>query len=346
MPTRPAIKSKRISRKRRKAFVKYSIITILLFASIVFLGGVSFYKNLTKPFASAESITSNDFNGSEVVTFSMIFVKDLQARPLEVESIYFVFLDKLKSKIVSYEIPVNLKTEIPGKFGVEEFGKILSLGMISSDNVSSGANLLNRSLSRKFAFRADKYLVADQTLKTPLVDQFIHGDGKGMLNYDNLLRFASELETNVTLSEFYNILSFVRALPKDKFISIANPESLLSKEKSLDLITREMTFDSSVSLEKSSVAVLNGSGISGVASFGERVISNVGGYVITSENASQYYEESVLITDSYDFEVVKEIISFFGVERVILKGKGGVSENIVDRVDVTLIIGLDVAESL
>lgn len=354
MPRRPAKKSKRISRKRKKGFswrafvksskqkqkiLRFSIVTLLLIISTVFLGGLSFYKSLTKPFASADSTTSNDINNSEVVTFSMVFVEEVQGRPLEVDSIYFIFLDKLKKKVVSYEIPVDYKTEVPGKFGEEEFGKILPLGMISNDEVTDGAMLLNRALSRKFGFRADRYLLVDRSLKEPLSGQFTKGEGASMINYDNLTQLAAESETNISLSEFYNILSFARALSPDRFINITNMEAS-------DLVTREITFDSSVSLEKASVAVLNGSGISGVAAFGERVVSNVGGHVITSENASQFYEESILVTDSYDFEVVKEIIKFFDIDRIILKDKGGVGENIVDRVDVTLIIGLDVAESL
>ena len=354
MPRRPAKKSKRISRKRKKGFswrlfvksskqrqriIRFSIVALLLFVSLTFLGGISFYKSLTKSFVSAESTTSNDINNSDVVTFSIVFVEDVQSRPLKVDSIYFIFLDKLKKKVVSYEIPVDSKTEVPGKFGEEEFGKILSLGMLSNNEVSEGAQLLNKALSRKFGFRADRYLLANQLLKGPLIAQFIQGEGSSMISYDNLTQLAVESETNISLSEFYNILSFTRALSPDRFINITNIESS-------DLVTREITFDSTVSLEKASVAVLNGSGISGVAAFGERVVSNVGGHVITSENASQLYEESILVTDSYDSEVVKEIINFFGIDRVILKGKGGVGESIVDRVDVTLIIGLDVAASL
>ncbi len=356
MPKRPAKASKRISNKRKrgfswktlvkarktqKKFKKGVALALLVTFSLVFLAGIWGYKAITKPFASAESSTSFDINNSDIVSVAIISVEDIDAVPAKTSSIHFVIFDKAGGKVVSYEIDLATTTDVPGKFGVEPYSNILSLGMLDSDELSSGSALLVATLEKDFAFNTDRYMVVDDAVTTAILDTFVQGEGNSLLSLDILQKLALSIDTNVTLSEFFNLFTFVRSLRKDRFIA-----NLFENEENLDISLRDLTFDSNVAIEKASVGILNGTDMPGVANFASRVVRNAGGHVIAAENASKIYDESLLLVESTDLAVVKEIQKFFDVKNVVLKSRGGVNEGISDRVDVTLVIGVDIAGRL
>lgn len=356
MPKRPAKASKRISNKRKlgfswktlvkarktqKKFRKGAALALLLLFSVLFLGGIWGYKAITKPFASAESTTSFDINNSEIVSLAIISVEDINQVPAKTSSIHLLMLDKSSGKVVSYEVNLNTTTDVPGKFGVEPYSNILSLGMLDSDKLSDGSALLISALEKDFAYNVDRYLVVEDSVAKPVLDTFVFGEGNTLLNFETLQKLSLSVDTNVTLSEFFNLFTFVRSLRKDRFIA-----NLFDGGENSDISIRDITFDSAVSAEKASVGILNGTDTPGIASFASRVIQNTGGHVIAAENASKTYDESFLLVESTDLQVVKEIQKFFDVKNVVLKSRGAVNEGISDRVDVTLVIGFDIAGRL
>lgn len=361
MPRRPAKKSKRIARKRKKGFswktlvksqktqrkIKQSAtVALLLFLSLSFLGGIWVYKALTKPFASADSSTSFDINNADIVSLAIVSVEDIDQTLARTSTIHFLIMDKSMKKVLSYEVGLDVETDIPGKFGVEPYANILPLGMMDDEDLGSGAKLLGESLEKDFAFNVDRYMVVDDKVIGPVLDTFVYGQGNSLLNTDTLQDLVLSVKTNITISEFYNMFTFVRSLREDRFIVNKGYTNYFEDLESLDESIRDITFDSDVANEKASVGVLNGSEMPGVANFAARVVKNVGGHVISTENASKTYEKSILLVSSTELAVVKEIQKFFDIENVVLKGRGGVNESVSDRVDVTLIIGFDIAESL
>lgn len=361
MPRRPAKKSKRIASKRKKGFswktlvksqktrkkIKQSVtVALLLFLSVSFLGGIWLYKALTKPFASADSTTSFDINNSDIVSIAIVSVEDIDQSLVKTSSVHFLIMDKSMKKVLSYEIGLEIETDIPGIFGVEPYANVMPLGMMGDENLNSGADLLVSTLEKDFAFNVDRYMVVDDDVIGPILDTFVYGQGNSLLNTEILGSLATSINTNITISEFYNLFTFVRSLREDRFIVNKGYNNYFEDLESLDESIRDITFDSLVSNEKASVGVLNGSEVSGVANFASRVVKNVGGHVISADNASRLYEKSILVVESTDLAVVKEIQKFFNIENVVLKGRGGVNESISDRVDVTLIVGFDIAERL
>jgi hypothetical protein len=361
MPRRPAKTSKRISRKRQKGFSwktlvkssrlqkkikKSATVALLLILSVSFLGGIWLYKALTKPFASAKSSTSFDINNSDIVSISIASVEDIKQIPVKTKSIHFLIFDKSKKKVVSYEVALDYETDVPGRFGVEPYANVLPLGMMADNDLASGANLLVSALEKDFGFSVDRHIVVDDEVIAPVLSTFVYGTGNGLLDFETLQELALSVNTNVTLSEFYSLFTFVRSLREDRFIVHNSQEKYFEDTDALDEGIRDITFDSPVAVEKASVGVLNGTNMPGVASFASRVIRNVGGHVISADNASKSYEKSVLVVESNDLFVVKEIQKYFDIETVVLKGRGGVNEGISDRVDVTLVLGFDIAERL
>lgn len=361
MPRRSAKTSKKLTKKRKKGFswktlvkssrfqkrIKHSAtIALLLLLSVGFLGGIWLYKVVTKPFAAAESVASFDINNSDIVTFSITSVEDIEQIPVKVESIHLLFLDKSKKKVTTYEVDLNNRTDVPGKFGREPYANILPLGMMGDSKLTSGAGLLVSTLEKDFGFNVDRYVVVDNDVVAPLLSTFVYGTGNSLLNLDNLQKLARSVNTDITLSEFYSFFTFVRSLREDRFIVHRPYENYFDDLDALDESTRDLTFDGAVAVEKASVGVLNGTNVPGAATFAARVVRNMGGHVISAENASKSYKESILVVESNDLVVAKQIQKFFNIQNVVLKGRGGVNEAISDRVDVTLVLGFDIVEGL
>lgn len=359
MPKRPAKTSKRINKKRKMGFswrrlVKsnkakktlknYATYTAIIIFSVFFLGGISIYRSITKSFANAESFSSYDMQNKEIVTLVVVSVEDVKQNPLKTKSIHYLIFDKNKQKVLTYEIDTSVKTDVVGKFGQEPYSNVLSIGMMNDDLVASGANLLINTIKRDFAFNVDKYLIVNEEISKPIINTFVYGEGSDLLNF-SLLQEMFSSNTNLMFSEFYHLFTFSRSLRTDRFVTNSNFDITHNKE-TVDEVLRDITFDSKISKEKTSVGILNGTNIPGIASFASRVISNSGGYVISAENAFKEHNTSMLVVSSRDFSVISEIQNFFGIDKVVLVDDAGINEAITDRVDVTLVLGFDISDRL
>jgi len=361
MPHKPVRKSKRIQNKRKKGFswriltkgtksrksMKRAAVTALLFlVSIGFIGGIQVYRALTKPSAAASSSTAFDIKNTQIATLAVMSVNDINADPVETESISLIFFDTEKKKVVSFEIPLGLTLDVPGRFGSEPYRNILPLGSLDSGEVGEGADLVRESLEKLFGFPVDRYLLVEEDYSGPVLETFKLGRSRSLLNLDSLRGFLTASVTDASISEIYSLYTLVNSLPSDRFIVHENSEDFYADSSYVDSVIRDLTFDSRVAHERASVAVLNGAGVSGAAGFGQRVIENIGGYVVSAGNATDLYQETTLIVDSVDSEVAKEIVRFFPIKNIIEKRAFGNIEDIADRVDATLVIGIDMAESL
>lgn len=319
------------------------MLSILVLVSGLFLGGLGVYRNITKQFASADSSTSFDLDNAEIVALSLITVDSFEEDPLETKSVTYILFDKSKNKVVSFDVPLDLEIDVPGRFGTEQMSKVLQIGMLDSGDVTDGVAYVNETLKRVFAYNVDRYILVEESHSTPVSDAFVFGKSGGLLNYDTLSDLIFSVETDSSLSELYGLYSFVNSLPSDRFIHHENSSEFFMDSGYTDAILRDMTFDSVVAEEKSSVAVLNGTDIPGMASFASRVIQNSSAHVISVENARSTYQESVIITKSNDLASLKEIQRFFRVDNVVSSGSLDNNEPVADRADITLIIGFDIA---
>lgn len=319
------------------------LVGFLFLLSLGAIGGIELYKVLTKPFASASSATAFDIKDTQLVTLALIVVDHLDSDPIQTKSINLIFFDSEKKKVVSFDMPLDLEIDIPGRFGSEPYKNILSLGMLDGGGVEDGADLVVKSLKTQFGFSVDRYLVTEDQYSGPVVGTFKFGRSGGLLGLESLTGFALSSATNASISEIYSLYTLVNSLPADRFIAHENSQDFYSDGAYIDSVIRDLTFDSAVAQESASVAILNGASIPGVASFGQRVIENQGGYVVSAENASTIYQETTLVVSSKDLEIVKEILRFFPVKNVIEKRAFANAEPVADRVDVSLIVGLDMA---
>lgn len=360
MSRKPARKAKHISKKKEKGFSwkkwkkSSASISILrkmrpvLSSAIVFtlsffvLFSYNFYKKLTTPFASADSSSSYDITNSDVFTVLFVSVNSFSERTPIVSRLEVGLYDNKSLKLNMLNLDINSQVDVPGKYGTESLYKVLALGTsVGKEGLSSGILLLKETVKKELGFKIDKFVVVEETLFDDTVNTFKYG---GMESVLTLFANSSSVKTNLGLNEIYYITKAARTFAFDQ---VTDTVSINVDTEQATSIIRDITFDSFVAEERKSIAVLNGTNVGGVASYGARAIENMGGRIIAIENSREEYEESILIVDSIDSETVKEIQKYFGVSKIFLKeNTPEVLDDAVSRADITIIIGFDIVNAL
>lgn len=352
MPRKSAHKKrKRIASKGKKSLVarlKNAIpVVMALIVSGSFLLGYGLYKNITQELASAFTASDYDIKTESLYTVVYLGIDDFTSSNIMIKKLNYLILDKSTSKVVIYKIPLDMEIDCPGKFGSEPIKNIFSLGRFAGEgSTEKGMELINKSILKLFAFPVDRYIMADEKgaeLMEPLLLGKINiGDTISQLDV-----IRDRISTNFSLRELFDLYSFTASLPKDRLFKKEVTPGYLENTLLLDEELRDLTFDLALSNEKKSIAVLNGSGVPGIAGFGSRIVQNYGGRVVAVGNSSRTYEKSVLIVDDMDSESTRIIRNLFDLNEVIVVSQAGdYPENEINRSDITLIIGLDIAHSL
>ena len=334
---------KTTARKKTK-LKRILLLATLLCVSFVFLFGILLYKQLTLPSASAMDAATS-LGQSDIFTISVIVVDGFEANPVLVKNLHYFIVDRGDKLVYSYDIPVSLEIDVPGRFGNEEFSKILALGQVSGGDLHSGINLLNASIQKLFGYKVDAYILTDQTaqisFESILGGQFTFFD----LTTQNISSLAKSTKTNMSLPQLYATYSFINSLPSSAFLEM--PNTSYNNTQDIDKQIRDITINSNLALERKSLVVLNGTSMPGVAGIGARVAENMGARVIMVDNAARVYDKSMIITDSLDATAVRELANAYGIKTIVKKGDlGNFDENGVNRANIVLLFGLDVALTL
>lgn len=348
MPRKSAQKRKRPSKRRSKktqGLKKAFLLSSILIISSAFLVGYGFYKKFTSQFASAFSPSTYNILTEEIYTAAFVAVEDFEASPLKVESIYLFVLDKSTQKLIRYNVPLEVEIDVPGRFGIEPFSNIPALGNLD-DSMSESAELISRALFKLMAFPVDRYLVVESDMSDLLVN-LLEGALSLPDNDTELLALKDKVKTNMSFRELLDSYSFSSTLPRDRVIRKDYSDSYAENHLLLDEEFMDITFDSAFSNEKKSVAILNGSGAPGIASFSARVVKNIGGRVVAVGNTATSYEKSVIIADDLTTESTRILKNIFDIEEIVLDSEAReFDESEISRSDVTIILGIDFANTL
>ena len=338
------------SKKRKHSFSikSFFLTTSTVFFSILFLFSVLAYNSIKKPFVSASSSSSSDMLTKEVTSILVVEVGDITDFSSNVTSATVLIVDRTDKKITRFEIPFELEIDIPGDYGVEPVAKILPLAVsVNNDNYDKGFALFNSSISKHLGFGIDYYLVSDSKGVPKILNVLTEGSLLSTTSLFKDLYFSGSIDslrTNMDLTVFNNYREFAAALePGDYTVFSKDNFSTLFIDTSL----QDIVYNSEVALERKSIAILNGTTMSGLASFGSRVVANMGGRVIATSNTRIAYESSMLIVDDKDSATVKYLVDFFNIETVLDKSESlGINENEISRADITLILGFDIGKNL
>jgi hypothetical protein len=349
MPRKTASKSRKIRKTRKKGFSwkksqkkhafksqakKVAVTSLLFLFSLCFLSFYTLLKFASSPFASASDAGSvSSFNSEDVFTVLFISTDSLEASPIRTEAMSLVFLDQKSSQVYVFDIDTEMEIDVAGKFGMERLSKILALSSMEESGINP--DLALRTIEDLFAHKIDRYVVVGSDLHTQMSGFWNDGVCKDVLKFDTLKLMNSSLKTDMSFSEYYDIYRFYKSLPAGNLVKYGT--------SNLDVHVREINIESRVALERKSVAVLNGTDLPGLASFGARVVENLGARVVSVGNADTNYESSMLVGDFPDSLTAQKIMDFFDIDETLPKESAlFIEDSEVTRADITLIFGVDI----
>lgn len=313
--------------------------------SIIFLTAFIFYKKLNENFVSAESY---GVYNPDITSFSYIVVDSFKSDPILLKKINFIVLDKNNNKTLIFDIPLNVEFNLPGKYSDMSLSKTFALGALNSENrLSGGVELMNTTLFKIFGISVDNYILVEESLSES-VNKLLY-EGKSIFPFGGLgiTRMRNSFDTSFSFKSFYQTQKFLSSVNTESFVKKNLNESELSNPFYIDDIFEDLSMSSNIANEKKTVSVLNGTELSGIATLGSRVIKNMGGRVVSIENALDKYPNSVLIVDDPDSKTVAYIKRAFNIDKVYTKQESPfVKESSVDRSDITLILGFDLASKI
>lgn len=342
MPRRSARHKRRSSNQHYKKY--FALIGLFLFF-LLFLSFYAFYKQFHQSYTQARSLTSENFQDQDFYTIALISsAGSFESQPLEFSSVKLLFLSPGQNSFVVYEIPPDLEIDIPGKFGYEKISSLFTLGTLdlmegdgcSESCISGGLEFSVDSLENFIGIKIDRFVFIDPSLVEFSENLLINGKISNIFNKEYVSSLKASLLTNMKFTDFLTFYYLIRGYSQDdvEFKSFTNNDEM-------DSALRQLTFDSNCALEKKSVAVLNAAGTPGLASFGARVVKNRGGHVVAVENASRNSDKTYLIASESDSSLVRYLSSFFEISEVYSKEELNFTDAVLDRADITLILGID-----
>ena len=339
---------KLINRSTKKYFSQMFVGGVIFLTAFIFLAGYSIYKYLNQAFASASSPSSYSISDNKIISLSFIEVESITADPVILKGLKYIVFDKNDEKISIFDLPLNLKVDMTGKFGEEEISKVFALGALNSTNITEdGIKTVNNTVMRIFGYSIDRYILVNEGSAETLLNSF---SGRGLSEILNL-QVASDLKkytvSNLSITEYYSLVKFSGGLVKDRISTYSVTQQDIDDSGNLDSQITDMNFDGDVAGEELSVSLLNGTDYSGGALFGARLVTNSGGRVVAASNASSRYDVSYIITDVRDSATLSYLSRVLGINNIISKEDAQkFNENEVDRSDITVIVGFDTADSL
>lgn len=337
--------SKRKSKKIKEAAYRYVAICLLFITSITFLAGYLGIKKLTSPFVSAQSTSSYDIRGEDIFTIAFYEVSDLENKETELNKVKVYIYDTKGPQLLELQFDTETELDVSGKYSTEPVHKILRLStLVHNGNIEDGIVMTNKTLGRYLGFNIDKYVVVDSSTSDS-IERLLSADGFiTNFNYD-FSTFSTSFISNMSMSELYYIHSISSKLNETSKKNIAVTSNTTHSD--INNSIRNLTFDSNIALEKASVAILNGTNHAGAASFGARVVNNLGGRVVRVDNASQKYEHSILIVDDPNSYTTRGLSKFFDEVTIMSKEEASdLTDNELVRADVILIVGIDIVSVL
>jgi hypothetical protein len=338
------------AKRSKKMQVIVAVLSFFLLTTIsaMFLFGVGVYRIVTQSLTSALSPSSHDVISDSTYTILVIDVDSFNKRPLLTDKVDFYVLDKSSKKVSLFHVDPSIVLDLPGPLKEESLNKVLALGMMGQGEfLDPGVFFMKRTIQKLFGYKVDKYILTKSDYYPQISRLLNFGSLDGFFNLDELTKLSGSIKTDLSVGEVYDTYRFINTLPSDRITAVNLTQNLVENPTYIDDTLAEISFDSNVAEERKSVAVLNGSGVTGLASYGSRVAVNHGARVTFLDSTTKIFSTSVIVADDPTSYTVRDLARFFGINTIISKERASeLNEAAVDRADVVLILGLDTSESL
>lgn len=339
---RTSSKSKSILHK--KSIQKSAAVLVVFSFSILFLFGLSLYKKVTLSFASADSTGSYDMTSEDLVSVAVLKVDSFDQDPIFITQIDYFIFDLKDNKLLDISIPIETELDMSGKFGVEQLRKYYALAFsISEGDQKQTREILKDNMGIMLHYPTDKIMIVDESSEIGNKSFFKKG-GISILDILEMTNIGDFVNTDLSINEYYFLHKFVNSLDDNDISKYSGTE--VSEQ------LRNLTFDSDIAQEQLSVAVLNGTSTTGVAGEISEFVENMGGRVISTENAANQFSNTYIVTDNTSSVTARKLARFLDTKLVLNKDSflmidpNYKLESEVGRSDITVIVGVDTLNSL
>ncbi len=339
--------------KKAQSFLKLVVFAIFaIVVSIGVLAGASFYKIIKTPLAAS---FKTDGKLDNIYTISVIEVEDKEEDASKIKSLSYLVVNTLEKKVLIYNVPPDLELDLPERFGRGTISKAYALGELVEKN--KGIDLVNKTLSKIFARKADRYVLTDQDGIEGFSKIYGVEEPKDFVSIfalknlpkakESLNLISSNFESNLTPREFFDVARFFSLTTPSQIKTQVLEQADLDKTLDLDKKMESIFVDPDVINEDKRIIILNGADIPKLGIYASRFIEGFGGSVVGIDNASNTYQKSLIVVDNLDSKTAKLVSSQLGIKNVVSSeaGKKMVNENIVGA-DIVVILGIDYASSL
>lgn len=311
MPSKTARKNswKNVQRKNKiKKKTKLAAIVLGLIILVILIGNlVKLTQTLFSPWKLPENHSKYLWNGE--FNLNLVVKKN--------SSVSVVSYNPREGKLIMLEIPQTVLVEVPGGFGNWQIRSVYELGETSQKG--EGASLLKMTIVSFLGIPIDGFLDIGDLDSDLDTEELIE-----LLQKDLIFSLSSlpSVKTDLTLWELIRFKMGISSVRFDKVLKL-DLLGVLDKEKLADG-TQIYTADSvkldslltpfadpAVKMEHKSIAVFNATEELALAQKVSRVITNLGGNVIITSNASQKWDKSHILGEkSQTLKRLNQVFNF------------------------------------
>lgn len=272
------------ARKSRKKINLAVIVLAILFTILVIGNLVRFVRNLFKPLTQNVSLTRNStWQGDSNIN---LVIKGAETS--------FFSYNPIEKTVKILKIPGETYVEVPGGFGSWQIRSVYPLG--ATDQKSNGGQLLKDAVSGLVGMPIDGVVeLTDQLSLIPIKEVV------GSLRKNPVEAFGTlqEIRSNLTPFELLRLFKGINSVRFDKIYEYELSDGMLSQTTlpdgsevsepdlvRIDAFMNSNFYETKFRDEQVTIAVFNTTEVPGLALTAARMVSNMGGNVIITTNAS------------------------------------------------------------
>lgn len=345
LPSKKVVKRRSISGKSATKLLKVRNsfkLAALLLISVFLMAGLFTLNRLDMRLVSADS-TAAKLSYPDFTTIAYIVVDSFDKEPPLVTGIEYKIIDYKSKRVQSFNLNPNMDVIVSSKYDFMPISKIFAVGGLNGkdaqEKVAGGTDLVISTLFNLFEFPVEHFIVTNS--ENSYIWNSALDEGMSLSFFWKYMDNFNDKKdyTNFSISELYDLMSFIGSLPDDRRFSyqVSSHESISSMTSNL---FADLTINSAFAEEAKSISVLNATDISGLAGFGSRVITNLGGRVVSVKNAQTQFAENFIVTDEPDSISVLTLMEVFDISKVVDKQSAGKAVNDTElyRSDIILIL--------
>lgn len=340
---------KKYKKRSSSAFSKkiklfgFGLVSVVI--SVFVLLGFSFYKFLNAPFSNASGVINADGKAvwqNDFTNILLVKLDDKNDKNSNVNALAILHMNNESKRYDLYKIPVDTDIEYGLNYGK---GKLSDVYRVGNSDQGRGFYLISQTVLKNLAINIDGYVALDNSgfdELSGIVGGIDANDLSVALRVKNYLKlpglitkFRTLAITNLTITDVFSILDFIKNTSEESgSVSELNVYQVLDPQNWDSLWQSKMDF-SSVQKETIKVFISNASKdpkIPGLAGWGARVIKNIGGSVLDTQNSFVDFDENTIITDNVDSPLVIKIAKTFNIKHIVLtddvKSESGINPQV------------------